>query len=70
MESTYDGGSLGQSSSRRKFINTGLQAAAFGALLAVPGNSVAAGFLKREYIVQDIIDLVVKQFLYHFPMIR
>ena len=60
MESTYDGGSLGQSSSRRKFINTGLQAAAFGALLAVPGNSVAAGFLKSEYTVQDIIDLVVK----------
>ena len=50
------------STSRRKFINTGLQAAAVGALLTVPGTSSAANFFNTAsaYTVQDIIDIVLK----------
>lgn len=50
------------SSSRRKFISTGLQAAAAGALLAVPGSAAAGQLFAHSagYTVQDIIDIVLK----------
>lgn len=45
--------------SRRKFINTGLQAAALAALLSIPGSSAAIDN-PEDYTVQDIIDLILK----------
>lgn len=49
------------SASRRKFIHTGLQAAAVGTLLTVPGSSNASGFFSvNEYTVQNIIDIILQ----------
>ena len=46
--------------SRRKFINTGLKAAAASTLLSVPGTSTAANLFSAGYTVQDIIDIILK----------
>jgi putative NIF3 family GTP cyclohydrolase 1 type 2 len=44
---------------RRKFIETGLKAAGGAALLSIPAiNAFAA---KKEYVVQDIIDIILKE---------
>jgi putative NIF3 family GTP cyclohydrolase 1 type 2 len=44
---------------RRKFIEAGLKAASGAALLTIPGIKLFAA--KREYTVQDIIDLILKE---------
>lgn len=53
----------GQLQSRRKFINTGMQAAAGVALLTVPGTSQADSFFtsSRQYKVQEVIDIILKE---------
>ncbi len=62
MNSTNSNAGQHQVSSRRKFINTSLQAAAVGALLTVPGSSMAGNLFSpaNEYTVQDIIDMILK----------
>lgn len=55
-----EGNNLEQhSTSRRKFINNGLQAAVLGALSSIPGSSAAINGT-ADYTVQDIINLILK----------
>ncbi len=44
---------------RRKFIETGLKAAGAAALLTIPSINIFAA--KKEYTVQDVIDLILKE---------
>jgi len=44
---------------RRKFIETGLKAAGGAAMLSIP--AITAFAAKKEYVVQDIIDIILKE---------